>query len=82
MKDKYYVLLASNFMLGSHDPHIIENTLASRCCNTCGDLYLEEFGTLPATVEAYLWTQCGAEYCVDEYESWGEYVSWFKETFK
>lgn len=81
MSEKYYVLSAPDYTLGTHNLQMIQNQLASRCCSSCIDLHLKEFGFPPETAEDYLWTPCGMEYCVDEFESWEEYVEWFKEAF-
>lgn len=79
MSEKYYVLSAPDYTLGTHNLQLIRNQIASECCSSCKDLYWKEFGFAPETAEDYLWTQCGAEYCMDEFESWEEYVEWFKE---
>mgnify|MGYP001047538460 CR=1 FL=1 len=79
MSDRYYVLSAPDYTLGSHNSGLIRNHLANSCCRSCIDLHLDEFGLPPQTISDYLWTPCGAEYGVDEFESWEEYVKWFKE---
>lgn len=81
MSDKYYVLSTPNYTLGTHDLGLIRNELARKCCDSCYNLYLEEFGEHPETTEDYLWTPCGAEYSVDEFDTWEDYVKYFKENF-
>lgn len=76
MSNKYYVLSAPNYTIGSHDLSVIEQDLARSCCNSCMELHLEEFGHLPSSVEDYLWTPCGAEYILEDFESW---KSWLEE---
>lgn len=78
-KDKYYVLSTPNYTLTTHSKDIILDNIG--CCSFCLELYKEEFGEYPASIDDLLWTPCGAEYSVDEYKNWEDYIKYIKEKF-